>query len=451
MSLGLGISVFRGNSTVKWWDDSAKLAFDYQNNRYMIDGQHVTFGNTHDVTRGSDGLLDNTAGRWKLFGDDVARRTNRGLIVAPSVTAQPVNSSLAGAVIGKLSEGGALPDGWTNGGFEGSVTLGADGVEILAIGVERGLPYIDLRLVYENTSDINQFPRLGTPIISANFGEVWTLSCFYTKLAGAWYGNNNSSTFMHVAANGADGDSYPSASRGGELDTVTQLVKTFTVNKADPVTLKPNIIFFTVSPSDTVDVTVRISVPQLTKTDHVVSPIITTDVGTVFQAQDEISSDAIATTLAGMTRGILVIDVFIPHVFSEIPDPAIYPRIFSISDGTTDNEIGMYLNPNNNLQLYVVDDSDLTASILALSSIAAGRYKMSIGFDRIAGAIGISINVGTELTANASLSALGLLNKANLGAREDGLVKLSNLFHSFAIQDEDWGGGRLQELSGISS
>lgn len=79
----IGHSLTHQTSVIRWWPDTALLAFDYLNNRYMVGENNISLIDTHDVTRTSDGYFIDTAKVWALFPPNIARRTNAGLFIEP--------------------------------------------------------------------------------------------------------------------------------------------------------------------------------------------------------------------------------------------------------------------------------------------------------------------------------------------------------------------------------
>jgi hypothetical protein len=191
------------------------------------------------------------------------------------------NNSMAGAVVGVIGAGGALPTIWY---LEGAAT--ALTREIVGIGTENGVPYLDLRLsgvtnnVYSNIS----FESPAT--IAAAQNQVWTGSS-YVKLIGGSVANLNSVGLALFERDGAG--LYLTSSSGNFIPdaVLTRNVVTRTLTNAIAGRVNLSVSFGHAN-GVAVDITLRIGAPQLEQLPFATSPILTT-AAAVTRARDEIS------------------------------------------------------------------------------------------------------------------------------------------------------------------
>jgi hypothetical protein len=90
------------------------------------------------------------------------------------------NTDFAGAAVGPVGAGGALPTGWTHAAPAG-VTLA-----VVALGSENGLPFLQLRWSGTNTSGAPGAPTIWLrPLTGAAAapGQIWTCTAIRTKVA----------------------------------------------------------------------------------------------------------------------------------------------------------------------------------------------------------------------------------------------------------------------------
>lgn len=163
------------------------------------------------------------------------------------------NSRLNGAAIGIVGEGGALPDGWSIGGFQEA--------EIVQTGIEAGRPFIDLRLAGAPAGNAI-FVNFVTSESSIDVapGQTWTSSAFIRLVDGSL--TNIDSVFLRVQEfAGADGKG--SSGTNVTLDLDTGLRASVTRDISDAATNRLISFFRLGVPEGDIDLTLRISGPQI--------------------------------------------------------------------------------------------------------------------------------------------------------------------------------------------
>jgi LysM repeat protein len=182
-----------------------------------------------------------------------AAETPEPVSTATSVQNIVRNSRLSGAVAGIVGQGGALPEGWGIGGFQGA--------EIVQTGIEEGLPFIDLRftgapignaifvnfVTTENSDEVEQ-------------GQTWTSSAFVHRIDGSM--DNIDNIFLRLQEfAGSDGKGSSGTNITPYLDVRTRATATREISDTSSDRL---ISFFRIGVSrGDIDLTLRISGPQL--------------------------------------------------------------------------------------------------------------------------------------------------------------------------------------------
>src|SRR5690606_3292604 len=104
------------------------------------------------------------------------------LRLEPQRTNQIRNPRCEGAAVGVVGSGGALPTFW---GLTNTAGLTWD---VVATGVENGLPYVDVRLHGTSSQTFAQMRFEDTTAIAAAPGETWTGSFYARRVGGSMAG-----------------------------------------------------------------------------------------------------------------------------------------------------------------------------------------------------------------------------------------------------------------------
>ena len=154
------------SSSSQWVFPGATLDLDFANNRYFGVANGI---NSLTVSRASSGYAEALDGTWVNFGNNIARRTDRGLLVEESRTNSIRNNSMQGAVAGSP---GTLPTNW------GVPSLAGLTETVVAVGAVNGIDYIDLRYQGTTTGTILFRYFESTLQIAASVGQTFTYSSF---------------------------------------------------------------------------------------------------------------------------------------------------------------------------------------------------------------------------------------------------------------------------------
>jgi len=294
-------------------------------NHFRDDKSWTTNGAENDnsalpltVTRASVGYAEDLAGVWTQFATNTARRTNKGLLIETGRTNSIRNNSMQGAVVGTP---GTLPTNWAS-------ALNGVSQQVVGVGTENGLDYIDLRIFGTtiNTSMFQFRMELNNNIVAAN-GQTWTGSLFYRLVGGSM--NNITTLILQLYENDAAGAGLAnSTSNFFPTSTMQRVTLTRVFNQAS--TAFTNLKFsVTNTNAAVVDATFRVYSPQLELGAFVTSPIRTTTVA-VARASDNIVFNSLSPWY-NAPEGTMFVEG-LPITGSEVTN-----ALFQIDDGGASN------------------------------------------------------------------------------------------------------------------
>ena len=190
------------------------------------------------------------------------------------------NPRVEGAVVGTFGSGAAWPTDWGSGSFAAGLTG-----QIVATGVETGLPYVDLRVFGTTTGAPNGLIVtifFDTAITPAWIGETWTNSAYFKLVAGTLPGagaNANTVSLMTYAINAAGSvTNYNFSTPGyftptGAALNTQRSVNTGTASDPTMVRTLSVIWIYYATTGQVIDFTLRIASPQLERSPVVTPPI----------------------------------------------------------------------------------------------------------------------------------------------------------------------------------
>jgi hypothetical protein len=187
------------------------------------------------------------------------------------------NSTMAGAAVGVLGSGGALPTTWSITGFP------AAAAEVLTIGEEDGRPTIRLRLNGTPTGETVFINFCGTTCIAAAAGQVWTGSAWAQVVGGTLSDRTISKRIVSLNSSGTGVGSSVSAFTATASD-LTRRTLTWTLTGAGTTFARPQITISHVSGA--LDVTLKIQAPQFETGNAATTfqpvPSVVAETGTLF-------------------------------------------------------------------------------------------------------------------------------------------------------------------------
>lgn len=218
---------------------------------------------------GPDGKLRTVAAGVPRIDYDPATGKCLGLLVEESRSNMVTSNVTSGAVVGVLGNGGSLPAGWS------APTANGLTAEVLSVGVEDGIPYVDVR--FSGTATTNyQWVVFGN--VSGYVPSTTYTGSLYTKLLSGAIPASGSVQFKirynhstgSTDINGAYGDSSFVADKLRANRLLTTGATSSTSTGAGQL-----LMVFNYSAGTAIDFSVRLGLPQLEAGSGPTTPILT--------------------------------------------------------------------------------------------------------------------------------------------------------------------------------
>lgn len=316
------------------------------------------------------------------------------VIIEPGATNQVRNNTMAGAVVGTP---GALPTGW------GINTRGLDR-QVVAIGQENGVDYIDIRLFGTANSslpiDVDFVTAVSAPALA---GQTWTAG-YYSKLIAAPTPPNEYR--VKISERTAAGAYIR------EFNSVFTMTSTLTRRNLTATLIDANTAFVAsafhagVTNGASYDFTIRIGLPQM-ELGAVATSVIKTS-GTALTRAADVRVRTSATALIGQTAGTIYSEANIQSY------AAATSRRLVDCYTSTNERISIAYDASLVLSAAVVSGGSLQAFI-AMGSTPTGLYKNALAYalNDISYVVNGS-SVGTD--ASATLPAMSNVGQGDGGA-----------------------------------
>lgn len=304
MDLGHGLSIGRlatlgrGAAVPPWVLSGAAIDLDFAGARYYGGLPDTLLSNI----RSGAILLPDSAGVYSSSaGDSLPIGTGLGLLNQPARTNSIRNNSMQGVVPGTP---GVMPTGWGGSFAGGGITQ-----QLVGVGVDDGVSYIDVRLYGTTTGLIGVVLSMellaNTP---ATTGSQWVLSAIAKLVAGAiptqitfdlaLRENDSSSVFLRQSLS-----SMKSATSSWSRISTPAITL-----GASTAYIQPALRFGAPGAGVVVDFTVRIGLPQLELGAYATSPIATSG-APVSRNGDVISLIGAARDIALSSTGWVVAEI----------------------------------------------------------------------------------------------------------------------------------------------
>lgn len=381
------------------------LLLDFANSRF-VDGR-VTCALASASTRVNEsGVNETVAANTPRLTFDAATGQCLGKMGEEGRTNSIRNNTMLGAVVGVVGSGGALPTNWIN---SAACTL-----EVIAIGVDAGVNYVDLKFSGTTTGSSSRIFFDATTTIAASTGQTWAASQYLKLVAGSL--TNISSPSVYVRESTAGGTNLI-ASTGAATPT-SALTRFEHIRTLTDATVARVVSAFSINHSTgvAIDITVRIGLPALELGNCVTSVIPTAGSAVARAAESAYLSGSNFSSWYKAAGGTIVVDGVTAgsgtHTVS---------NFWSIDDGTSLNRIGVSHSNAGICGLDVYVAGSLVASI-GIAATLGTRVRIAATFT--AGGYAISVN-GSAVSTGAA-AALPVVDRMHIGAGHGGTSRHLN-------------------------
>ncbi len=232
----------------------------------------------------SSGVLETVAANTLRIDHDPTTLACLGGLFEEASTNAIRNSTMVGAAAGSP---GTLPTNWS------PATAGLTQT-VVGAGVERGVPYVDVRLSGTTTSALARFLFDANTAIAASASQAWTQSV-YMRLVGGSLANVNSIS-PGIVYRDAGETSLASGGTAASVTTDALIVQRRSHTSTSPASTSyaQGSVNLSVVNGGAVDITLRIGAPQLEQKAFATSYIPTSTVA--------VTRTADALTLSDLTR-----------------------------------------------------------------------------------------------------------------------------------------------------
>jgi hypothetical protein len=357
---------------------------------------------------GSNGLYGSVANNVPAFEFNTDG-TYRGLLVEPGATNSIRNNSMTGAVAGTP---GTLPTNW-------SEALSGLTREVVAIGTELGINYIDIKLSGTASGISVVIASETNNSIVASVGQVWTNSHF-VKIVSA----PTPPTSFGLVIREALADGTFVASGSGAIvptSTLARYSHTRTLTGVTTARVQPQLTA-TVVNGNTYDFTVRIGWPQMETGSVATSPIVTT-AGTASRVADVVSLTG-ASSLIGQSAGTIFAEINLRNMST-----GIFRRIVELSDGGTTNNISMFVGDTVSTIGIRIDTGGVNQSNFATASAYSGTVKIALAYANN----DIVLYVNGVQTNTDALASIPLCSVINIGSRVNSTLFANDYIRAVAL------------------
>jgi len=386
------------SSSSQWVFPGATLDLDFANNRYFGVANGI---NSLTTTRASTGYAEALNGTWVNFGNNIARRTDKGLLVEESRTNSIRNNSMQGASAGSP---GTLPTNWIS-NLDSALTRTVD------VGTSLGIDYLDVTQVGTTATTGGSLNFEGTKQVAATVGQTWTLSGFFALPSGSTA--NITNIRLLIIEKNSGGTTLTigvGSSFAGSLTSALQRISlTYTTVNASTAFLQPA-VQLSYANGAVLNITLRIGWPQLELGAFATSPIRTTN------TEATRAADVVTLGLGpwfNASEGTLYADI--------LPTAAIGSQAFvSLDDGTSNERIMLRAN-SAAISGLIVDGGVSQANIAGGTLVANVTTKSALAYASNDAALSTNGGaVGTDTSVN--LPTVTMLNfGSRLGNGSDAL------------------------------
>jgi hypothetical protein len=368
------------------------------------------------VVRASVGYAQDSSGNFIQFGNNVARRTDLGLLSEEARTNSIRNNSMQGAVTGTP---GTMPTNWTVTNGNGLTRT------ITGVGTENGINYIEYTFTGTAAAVNVRFNCETATQIAAASGQTWTNSLFYRYVGSTSNATGIRALIFGNTAAGAINETFVQSIADTSLSTTwTRISLTSTLANASTAFVAPYVDLL-MNSGTSVSFTIRIGWPQLELGAFATSPIVTTGSAATR------ARDAIAVT--GLTVGSAV------TIYGQGLNSGTTPvgEIVGLSDATINNRHIMFVSAGGSVLTAATTSGGTSLFGGTVGGWTIGtKAKAASAFT--AGSGGIVLNGGT-VTTTANAGALPTLTRLDIGSQ----IGSANFWNSYVTRVGAWLNNRI--------
>jgi hypothetical protein len=361
------------------------------------------------VNRASIAYAETLDGQWVSFGANVARRTDRGLLVEEVRSNAVRNNSMQGAVAGTP---GTAPTHWSMQPTAGITRT------IIGVGTTDGIEYIDIR-VAGTAAGYGNFiwaPETAFNTIPAAAGQSWAWSWFEALIGGSFAQVNTSlSRVVEFNAGGGVEQSntvstpYPTAS-------LARIDKTTVLSGGATAFVVPQ-RYYEWTGGGAIDFTLRIGWPQLERGAWATSPIRTSGTSAT-RAADVVTLTAPPSVGAEYT----LYAAGTPQAASAVE------ILLALSDGTYSNVFEIYRD--SGVGAIWIDAPGGSTSVLG-GAMAAKTLGRVAGGQRVSNQ-GLAVNGASTVPGAGPHAPVGL-NAVRIGSSPDNTEHFGGYIERVAV------------------
>lgn len=312
-------------------DDVPTIVADFKRRKYLLSGEFVSFDDMFTHTRSSSATYNDANGNFVTMGSNVprvghhvwdgSRYVDRGLLMEGQRVNQFTYSVLSDAALQSMSQ--TLGTSVFIDGSGGGVTA-----EVIAVGEENGIPYLDWKLSGTNVSGGSLFFDIydGSDVPSSE-GDKDTVSA-YLKLIESNIAPYSLQIYRHYRDANGNMVSPAGLSLFNSLTNTLERYTSTTTAPAGTAKVVNKGVFASVSAGNAVDFTIRVGLPQFEENSVATSPIKTSG-SPATRAPDLLTM----TNLSGLDNGFWVV---LPKFALNGVDGA-YDRVIQFDDGDNGN------------------------------------------------------------------------------------------------------------------
>lgn len=382
-AVGLGISGIPSVSTSAL--PSPTVSFDFT--KGTLDPL-ITFTRASSATYfDSSGVLQTATTNTPRFDYNPSTLATLGLLTEEQRTNSIRNNTATGAVAGAP---GTMPTYWTT-SFNTVTGLSR---EIIGTGTENGVNYLDIK-ISGTASGSGSFDVIfeAANSVGASNNEVWAASLFWKLIDGSTNGLSAPILYLYeytsaggfLTAKGFVSPSFPT-SQSLSIQRITG--SNILTGGATTAFIRP-LLKINVANAATIDITLRIGLPQLEKGLFATSVIPTSTVAITRSADVAKITGTNFSNFFNFSQGTLFVKAMQSTLSSASKTAA------SVSDGTNSNRLTLYSQSSNNISCYTNPGS---VSVSGPIAIANTSWKSAIAYDASPASFAANGNLQSSLS-----------------------------------------------------